>query len=1699
MSDSFTPVAQDSFTPQSPSKGDSFVPLPRDSFSPVQDSFKSDPSAVQDHVQTRMEIFNRASVLQDIFGLPQDLAQAHAIARDRAQEIAPVDENTKTLIDQTITPQDVRNQEEAFAKLKQSTTEVRGGFEAPPDFEIPSDIHDPRISPEANIARTKANVEELAQENKAPMSWSNISGKGLYNVELATEGALKATSVQPLRALGYLAKLTDSAASEAMGYRKALNGSNPSLDDYLKRFTDTIDHAETFDPDNEGHRTFINNMFQFMGQLPTLALGGTALGRAGMATYLTLMGANSVGDTGKALAKANGADDDTARRQGTELATLSLPLNYILGRYSPLSRLETPGALGTSLSSRVISGGMSNLLASGGMNEVRSILSPMFTDPLHRNAIAMQMYGYSLRPDESSVALELGTGMLMGGISPSRRLEVENALNRINIKPDALNRDELMSMINRNAQGANPETIKAGVDIFDTAARELAKKQGVPVEEIYAQHLWNLNTRVGSTGDSSQILSEQGAKFADALGSNNVPQAMRGLADIFRNGFLSSEDLKTIEDQIGVKPPGKRELELQNQRAGLVALRDQLAPNSALYGTLDEQVKTFDKEHPPEVLAGKRWSEDYINTFTETLTKYLRDGISPSGGLNEIFKNISDVLKGAYSRAEMLPDAVKISPELGEVFDKMFVRDNDPVRSARNNLNEAELALQVAQKDVDVAREKAPQGEDTLTKREANLIQAKQLFDQRTQELRQAQQNNFNPRTPTRAEKMYQDYHNLFESLVQTPEDQGRMRSVRGAFSNFLPWIADAGRAIQDNPVGGKIVEMGKQFFFDTQRMVGDMKYARDAMLRLLSPQDVAFLKDSDENGISNRRKILDGTIKPQTPGQQAFYNMSRKVFDYVTSEQLQNQVLRRLRDGDTPPAIASKTLKAPQLLSPFGHNLMEGKMGDLAFRYLENVRSVNDDPTITLDQILNELTKRTQSVLSATQGSIEGQRGELILPDAVKDVNGKQYDVFHNDPVDYMNSWIGRSAKRLSFIRNFGQGILENLATKGTESYNRQLDLIKLFEKLPQDVGADGAYSVEALRNQLLQKLPSQALSDLNKAQLVKLSQEYNLPTKLELDKMDNIISMLNSQELSPEKVQELRALATKAGGIDSRRDPQMVLDDLRHRYTTPVEDNLAEVAKRAYRASGGDPGKIDEYFRRLNSVFGDKQGSPDSLWFKTLSGVNNVISPLMTSLAWLRHIAQPILQAHNVSGNPIRSAFEIVKAEHDAWFERAKLEEDPEVQRYLSNFTYAMRSRTISGVSSFGAAFRNGVDSLTGKALVRHINELTSVQVGRYIADKWTQDGIKDHEKGLALRFGLSGDDIDLLRDRGVMKGGQWIPLDANTKDALFQKVVRGYMAKTLGGSFEMPQHRSVIETSPIMNAAMGWQSFLSLRVRNTIDTLEEFKNSLTPSGDVKDQRSFLGASARLLTFIGATVGVGVLQNMFRNALEMKKQKLDEGFWDHVRGSLLETGFFGYPTAIYENMQYSKWNAEKFAMGMFPQITGLTRLIGTMIGEGRYGKFPIGTRTVKALEGTAPLASVIDRHLVAQYYPSVTAYNDTRSLYRAFAQKQPGYQAPSDDDQIRPDLYGVFQDVQRNDRQSAIKDMGAYVQNEMKSGVRPVDALRFLKASLEDRRPVPLNPRGKDWMKFMQGLSVEDRQKVILNNSRYENLVKSLIPKAQ
>lgn len=1698
---------------------------------------------VSDHVQLYNEARGRSQAIDEIVGAPHNVDDAHLTAQTVARSGVPLDPSSQAIADFFTTPpasepskinlsfgpnalDRARAQQKALdkkllAKFMDEQTQfgegAPGGVYTGPDF--------------ASIARTQRALKGQATTLDKISLGLEEGQVGVLLSPIRVAQALRSFGQQIMGHKVMMAMPKDEARPSTATYEHdsgygitslkpeslAATGNftvdeNLNYLDQLGKFAD--EQLQT--PLQPSQQTFMYQLSKSVGSLPMLMLGSTMLGRYGMAAYLTLQNGQSAEQVATAQALHEGYPPSVAKEIGQITAVRTLPLSFMLQLWNPLSRMGEPGVVGNNFTSRMFYGGLQNTIIGGVQTGVNFVNDPGYQDP-----VSKQFYGMTLHGAGTDAAVNFLTGAAIGVATPKERVSLEQALKKIRVAPDVLNGQELFKFVEQQYEQpggiGDRSTLKSAVDLLDSVINESVRRNGGTVESAYANTIGNLKLPDTPQEKASLILTDRGQRLFDAL-SKGGPEAFRETALLMRDGFMAKDDLATVEKLFGVKAPDAKQAEAEQTRQGLLAMRDQITdPTKRLM--VNALVDSFDAEQPSGT-SGSRWTPEQDTRFGQAFEAYLREGKAPTPELQDVFDQSRQALKTSANRAATLGFRLK-GEQLSSALDRMFVEDSDPVKAQRQRVAESELALQVAKEDlsslVDKAQGEMPKGKAQL-EREAELVRAKAELDAQREALAQAQRQNFSPKEPTRQELQALQAKTMFEGLTGDARSNVVVRAVRGAARGVLSSFGQITDKLGSSPLAQATKDFLNGAAFDRMRMDGDLHLARDTALKLIGRSDNERLGAIDENGWSNIRKLIEpdfyGKNEVSNNADMVALELFKQVFKWQTQGMTDNDFYRRMTNGNVLPAQPSDKLLMPRVPTMVAHDIASGRGGEMTLKYLDNVRKVPGQENITADDLMLEMQKQGTGPMKGTMGSMEGSR-KLWLPDGFHDSFGRQINVFATHPGEFFVNLIHRAASRLAIVKVGGQNLLSNVADPTTVSfYNRWLKLTDIFGQKPD-------FSKQALQERLIDYGEDRA-EVLGKSydDLVQMSKNRDLPTQATIEDLVNISRTLDAKNLNAEQRQKLRDMADEVGGIASRGDPQVVLEQLRHRMSFEVADDIIDQWRTKWADAHGETKRFDDVMNAWHGHFGGDEFSLRGPLPKAVDILANSVGGLMTTFASLKHAFQfPKMAAIVGVKSPQDLVRYIVEPLLRGTFDKKNVSVEVAPFKLLSDLGWANRSRTESMLVNTFRNFRSAMAKGSLMAPMMEWNENMFALMGRAIADDWINKGFKDDQKGLALRFGLNEGDIAMLKDRGVKvplgrpevattldemariikeepapEAHTVIPLNDAGWEALYGKIVRGAMGFGLGAEWTHPQNRSAIETNPYARRLLGFQKWAGTMFRAMESTFKDFDSGIKS----RDPQMLASAGGRLLTFVGVGLGVGMLQHLLVKAMKARPPEEDSSWMDSAKGAVVESMIFGTPMNMFNNFRFSQGNAERMVLGWAPQVNALVKLVQVVLGMGKWGNAPMATRAARAIEDLTPALKGFEQHWENETYPLVAEWNSSRSLYRKWEEAQPGYE-PTGGFNAPIDIpkYEVFKAVQRGDVSAAQVAFKDYMDHEIAKGDRtkfPKDFVESLKISLMDRRPVPLT--GLKWDQFITSLPPEQRQRIIAAQNRYVGTVNILIP---
>lgn len=1127
------------------------------------------------------------------------------------------------------------------------------------------------------------------------------------------------------------------------------------------------------------------------------------------------------------------------------------------------------------------------------------------------------------------------------------------------------------------------------------------------------------------TNKASTRFLQDGRAVLSALHNPDISSAIHELGHVARRHILRGEDLKAVEDWAGVKQ-------------GV-------------------------------------WAVEHEERFAKAFEKYIREGKAPSSTLVTAFGKLKQWMRQIYKKIADLGLDRDINDDIRAVFDRMLAEESNPVAAQR------ELIKSLREQKKAIGKTDDP----------GQMLERERLTDEIVQAeegLRQLQESSFQPGVPSPAEQRWTNAEAL--PPISDPDTFKELRGLKWWWPAFKNTFAFQGAVLEHFSAGRLFMQLLDNATETRKSLVGELELEfRDLMIDMGPFQSEAkWLTQRDPDGFSNMQKLVeevgvpeDKRILPMNDRQVRIKKFVKRIQDFMTSKAIEEAIQRRMPSGDLATIRRSMKERLPRMLMEDAWRAIEKQNGKLynaivntALKWNPELKNFEGAHRAIQAQYGREAIKKV--------GVLEKARTIKIMPDSVQ-VDGVPTAIFHAEPYTLLDHLIEQQAMRVAFIKEFGQGVMRNLRSKWDpkkgEWVGNRGPIRKLLSVLGKDVKP---FSKLDLINKLLDVgVTPTGNESLNKLRAV--ARQYDIPVSPDYLELIGKVMLLREADVDKRRIPKLRQYAKKIKGIDSRLPVPELLNAIKQRLTTDVEDNLLNRLRDRYGREGGDV----EHFDAVAKVW---QGLPYG-WLarnpltRTFRLYGDIIGTAHTSLSVIRNIVQTATQVPQMGG-----VMNFLGGLGDVFQNYEKTRDASIAVGAMKPVMYSWRSETGYGLETLGRNLRQVAGKLTGMRWIGELNETIAAATGKRLADDWIKHGFGKADVGVAKNLRLTDEEIDGLLKRQPMK------------QSTYRKIIQTMVAETQYTT--QAEHRKALaENVPLIKSLFSYQSYTYGATRNALELVKETKDAVR-SGDPARTAAAL---VRVATLVGTSYGVGIVGKMLVGAIKgQPPRKEDEGWWDTVLGSLVETQLLGIGTRLIDPFQYANGSADKWLLGFMPQIRSLGSLVELLVNTsvklgvgdtpmGKFGRFPLGTQLWEQVKSNTPALKAISTWTEKSIYPEFQEYQKVRNLVGEYETALAGgSRSTYSNEPMNPDYYGVFQAIARNDPDQAVQQAREYYRDQRSKGIPTGVARRQLRQSLMSRRPIALSlNRARE---FARGLP-EDRKKQVLEvQKRYVRLMNRVAP---
>jgi hypothetical protein len=1130
------------------------------------------------------------------------------------------------------------------------------------------------------------------------------------------------------------------------------------------------------------------------------------------------------------------------------------------------------------------------------------------------------------------------------------------------------------------------------------------------------------------TNKASTRFLQDGRAILRGLTNPDFSSVVHELAHVARRHVLDGDDLKTVEDWAGVK-------------------------NGV-------------------------WEVKHEERFAKAFEIYILKGKAPSSTLVTAFNKMKQWMKQIYKTVADVGLDVKMTDDVRAVFDRMLVEDTKPVTAQRDlikSLREQRAAI-------------GPVGDDPSKK-----LEKAQLTDRIREEqnhLAVLKESSFTPGQPSPAEIRYRTAAIL--PNIPDPTTFKEMRGWRWWWPAFKKAVAYQGAPLMDHKSGRMYMQLTDNATETRKSLSGELDLEFRDIMTDMGPfqKEAHWFTEPDDGGFSNSQRLIeevgvpkDRQIKPTNENQVRVKGFVKRIMDFMTEKAVEEAILRKMPSKDLRKLKRSKDERLPRMMMEDAWRAIEIGAGPdyndivtTALFWNPELKDFNGASRAVAATFGGDTTKRV--------GILENSRAIKIMPDHVrrgakvvdgKLVGGEWKPIFHSEPYQMLSHMIDQQAMRIARVKEFGQGTMRNLKSrldkKTGELVGNRGPLRALLGALDQDIKP---FSKENLINKLIEQkgiIPSGG-ETLNQIRAV--AKQYDIATSPDYLELLGRVMLLREADVTKRQLNRVRRLARKWKGIDTKQPVPELLNSIKERLTTDIEDNLLAKLREQYGKEGGDV----THFDNVDKVW---QGLPYG-WLprnpitRTMRLYGDILGTMHTSLAVIRNIGQTGTQVPQLGG-----IVNFLKAMPDILLDYKSARDAAIAVGAMRPVMYSWRSETGYGMEVFGKNVRQAAGKVTGLQRVAELNETVAATVGKHLAEDWRNNGFGQADIGQAINLRLSKEEIDGLLKRQPMS------------DRTYRKIIQTMVAETQYTT-QAGHRKALLENIPLAKSILSYQSYTYGATRNCLELVEECKNALAS----REPARIAAAGIRVATLVSMSVGIGTLGLMAVGLIKgQPPRKEEQSWWDYVLGGFVETQLAGIGSRLIDPFEYSNQNAERWIIGFMPQLRSVASLMEATLGWGKYGRFDMRRRWAEGFKQNTPVWKAVVNWTERVGHPDLQEYQKSRILVSEWKKSNfPDLGKTYSNEPMNPEYYDIHQAIARNDSDSAIVLARAYYKNSRESGMPVGIARRNLRQSLMSRRPIDLSI--KNAMEFSRSLPIERRQQVYAVQRKYIKLLNKVAPVA-
>lgn len=1096
-----------------------------------------------------------------------------------------------------------------------------------------------------------------------------------------------------------------------------------------------------------------------------------------------------------------------------------------------------------------------------------------------------------------------------------------------------------------------------------------------------------------------------------------------------------------------------------------------------------------------------RWSIPSEEKFAEWMVDSLKRGWSPDPQLSGVFERQADVLKALAPKIQS-----PINKELDHAIGRLFAREAEPVAAQRDKVEILEQELKDARNAVRRA-EAIPVQEDTVKEafRAQAEVRAKNDLKQKQAEFAKAKadlQHLIDSKIadiPQHAAEVKKRFEQWKDAYAIGGPDLLRYHAAT-ITDQFRSWFESNIRRLGNTRGAKLLAPMLTEIHHLARDYEALMSQDLATVRQLYTADDIKFFQQKDEFGFTNWHRMIqdentgpNGKLKLDAAQQERYgplLDLARSMQEYAHEQAVALGGVRKLQSDETVFLKPSHESFFFRMLTPEGRELFL-RGGEELQRYLQAVAKVNPgmDPESSkkhLDAMAIEalgMDIDPKQPKFRTRGALEFSRDIKNMPDVHTLKNGQRLDVFHNDPLEFLQSMVHKDAMRLATMRIMGQGVLKNYYMN--ESVLRET--LRAF-----------GFKVEYTKDQLVQKLAEELkqdpaeLSSKNMKVLQQIAKENEVGTGPSADEMWGTLQGLAASDIPTEKfgerAEKLRGIAKKLGGIATNGDRKLsageltrMVSEIKARVSQDIEDNVFDHLLKMHEEDGGTKTDMVEVFRDFQ---GYPRGSMDRNWVtRGIRWLTTMDGARMTSLAGPKNWFQTPLSVPSTAGvrNFAKAVWTYMQdpvGAHERMLElRAFNDRLYTWTMGHGNGVWDTVSNTLSSKN-----IRQAVGKYTLLDLWNDMNRDVAALAGEFLAQEVKQKGLNAQREGLLRNMGINAIEMEQMRT-GTM-----------TEDT-YRKIVQN--TYTHSQHQDVPAHlQARMQLTPWAKLLLPFKNYSYGEARRFASLGGELKAAIKEEG-VRSDRS-KAAFGNLLVAVGSVVGSGMLMNMLMDKIKGRPEDDQETLVDKGMRALWEAEILSQVTWVTRPGQYAT-SGEKWLFSLAPHVQTLADLVSLVRSvyspettNETWAKLPFPEKLGAVLVDRTPAVKAAIHQTDLQMHPYLKEYQEVRRASSTWRQKN--FPTPSEAGVQNPLYAGVWQAAIRGDRDEMVEARNDYLREQIQAGKDPAESLRNLRTSMLAHRPIPL--ADENMLRFLQTVPKEKRAAYIRTNLRYEALVELAAP---